>query len=60
MSAQFKTPQKVPTVSAQSYKLLKSQDFLNTQRKLPDIFPSPMISLIYDTFLVQIILFLEE
>ena len=41
LSALFKATQKVPTVSAQSYKLLKSQDFLNTQRKLPDIFPLP-------------------
>ena len=32
---------KGPTVSAQSYKLLKSQSFLNTQRKLPEIFPLP-------------------
>ena len=32
---------KVPTVSAQSYKLLKSKDFLSIQKELPDIFPLP-------------------
>ena len=41
VSALFKATQKVPTLSAQSHKLLKSQDFLRTPEKLLEIFPLP-------------------
>ena len=37
----YYSSQKSSTVLTKSFKLLKSQDFLSIQRKLPDIFPLP-------------------